>query len=80
MVGLLVLAATAVTVAVRGIGAAEPVTETVGWLSTLGFDLNLRLDGFAVLMSLVVRSVILASNVAYSSATSRSVSHWYSST
>ena len=54
VVGLLVLAATAVTVAVRGIGATEPVTETVGWLSTLGFDLNLRLDGFAVMMSLVV--------------------------
>ncbi|MFM8794663.1 MAG: hydrogen gas-evolving membrane-bound hydrogenase subunit E [Acidimicrobiales bacterium] len=54
VVGLVVLAATAVTVASRGIGAKEPVAETVGWLSTLGFDLSFRLDGFAVLMSLVV--------------------------
>ena len=54
LVGLVVLAATALTVVARGVGAAEPPTETVGWLSALGLDLTFRLDGFAVLMSLVV--------------------------
>ena len=54
VVGLCVLAATAVTVIARGIGAQEPLTETVGWISPLGLDLTFRLDGFAVLMALLV--------------------------
>jgi multicomponent Na+:H+ antiporter subunit A len=54
LVGLAVLAASTAVVASRGIGTRNALTETVGWLSTLGFDLVFELDGFAVLMALIV--------------------------
>ncbi|MFN8021596.1 MAG: hydrogen gas-evolving membrane-bound hydrogenase subunit E [Acidimicrobiales bacterium] len=51
--GVVVLAATAVTAAVLGIGATVH-EERWTWVGALGLRLALRLDGFAVLMVLVV--------------------------
>jgi len=52
--GLLVLLATAATVVVGGVGADEPLRATVGWIPILGFNFVFALDGFAVVMALLV--------------------------
>jgi len=53
-IGLVVLASAAATVVVEGVGVPSASRTTVDWLPTLGFNLTLELDGFAVLMSLIV--------------------------
>lgn len=52
--GLFTLAASAVIVLVEGVGVSRPVRSSIGWIPILGFDLNLNLDGFAVVMALLV--------------------------
>ena len=49
-------AATVVWLVARGPGALDgrPVTESVQWVPALGVDLDLRLDGFAVLFAALV--------------------------
>ena len=53
-VGLFVLAGSALLVATRGIGAAAPIRATAEWLPLLGFNFIFQLDGFAVVMALLV--------------------------
>jgi multicomponent Na+:H+ antiporter subunit A len=53
-VGLGVLLAGVGATLVEGVGAEAPPTATVSWLSALGLDLHFSLDGFGVLMSLIV--------------------------
>lgn len=52
--GLVVLASAAATVVVGGVGVSSAPRTTVDWIPALGFNLTLELDGFAVLMSLIV--------------------------
>ncbi len=54
ILGLVTLAGSACVVMVEGIGVARPASSSVGWLPILGFDLNLQLDGFALVMALLV--------------------------
>ncbi|MFZ9817503.1 MAG: proton-conducting transporter membrane subunit, partial [Ilumatobacteraceae bacterium] len=63
--GVVVLACSAVLVAARGIGGAETSSYSVRWLPILGFNLNVQLDGFAVVMALLV-SVLGAAVLVYS--------------
>ncbi|MGA1258504.1 MAG: proton-conducting transporter membrane subunit, partial [Ilumatobacteraceae bacterium] len=63
--GVVVLASSAVLVAARGIGGAETASYSVRWLPMLGFNLNVQLDGFAVVMALLV-SVLGAAVLVYS--------------
>ncbi|MGA1506263.1 MAG: proton-conducting transporter membrane subunit, partial [Ilumatobacteraceae bacterium] len=63
--GVVVLASSAVLVAARGIGGAETASYSVRWLPILGFNLNVQLDGFAVVMALLV-SVLGAAVLVYS--------------
>lgn len=68
VVGLLVLAGTALLVVARGIGAATPLRATVEWLPLLGFNFNFQLDGFAVVMALLVSVLgvgVLMYSIAY---------------
>jgi len=65
LVGLLVLAATAAVVVVQGIGSDSMLTTTVEWIPLLGFNLSFALDGFAVVMALLV-SVLGFGVLAYS--------------
>jgi multicomponent Na+:H+ antiporter subunit A len=52
--GLVVLASAAATVIAEGIAVSSAPRTTVDWIPALGFNLTLELDGFAVLMSLIV--------------------------
>ena len=63
--GIAVFAATAVTAALQGIGSDVPATQSWDWVPDLGLQLTTRLDGFAVVMVLLV-SVIGAIVLAYS--------------
>jgi multicomponent Na+:H+ antiporter subunit A len=63
--GVVVLACSAVLVAARGIRGAETSSYSVRWLPILGFNLNVQLDGFAVVMALLV-SVLGAAVLVYS--------------
>jgi len=65
VVGLVVLAATAVVVVTEGIGADSPLRTTVEWIPLLGFNFSFALDGFAVVMALLV-SVLGFGVLAYS--------------
>ncbi len=65
VLGCAVLGATAVTVGALGIGRSTARTESWEWVPDLGLRLAFRLDGFAVVMALVV-SVIGVLVLAYS--------------
>ncbi|NBN90554.1 MAG: DUF4040 domain-containing protein [Actinobacteria bacterium] len=65
VIGLVVLAATAALVVGRGIGSNSPERTTVEWIPLLGFNLSFTLDGFAVVMALLV-SVLGFAVLAYS--------------
>ncbi|NCZ87186.1 MAG: hypothetical protein EBY95_07010 [Actinobacteria bacterium] len=54
VVGLAVFLAGVAATLVEGVGADAAPTATVKWLSGLGLDLHFSLDGFGVLMSLIV--------------------------
>ncbi|MFZ9705649.1 MAG: hydrogen gas-evolving membrane-bound hydrogenase subunit E [Ilumatobacteraceae bacterium] len=54
VVGLAVFLAGVAATLVEGVGADAAPTATVKWLSALGLDLHFSLDGFGVLMSLIV--------------------------
>ena len=67
VVGLGVLVATA-SVAVRGGVTNDPTSASWAWIGELGFTISLRLDGFAVLMTLLVSILgiaVLAYSIAY---------------
>jgi multicomponent Na+:H+ antiporter subunit A len=53
------LAATVVWLLARGGGAVDGrvLTESIGWVPALGVDLDLRLDGFAVLFAALVSGI-----------------------
>jgi len=53
-VGLVVLAGTAFTVASQGIGTTSAPRKTIEWLPLLGFNFAFHVDGFAVVMALLV--------------------------
>ena len=70
------LAATVVWLVARGGGALDgrPVTESVEWVPALGVDLDLRLDGFAVLFAALVSGIgvlIVAYSASYLAAAGR---------
>ncbi|MFM7047295.1 MAG: hydrogen gas-evolving membrane-bound hydrogenase subunit E [Actinomycetota bacterium] len=65
VVGLVVLAATAAVTVTQGIGADSPLRTTVEWIPLLGFNFSFALDGFAVVMALLV-SVLGFGVLAYS--------------
>ena len=68
VVGSLVLAGTALLVVARGIGTAAPLRATVEWLPLLGFNFVFQLDGFAVVMALLVSVLglgVLVYSIAY---------------
>ena len=68
VVGSLVLAGTALLVVARGIGTTAPMQATVEWLTLLGFNLVFQLDGFAVVMALLVSVLglgVLVYSIAY---------------
>ncbi len=52
--GLVILASAAATLIAEGVGVSSAPRTTVDWIPALGFNLTLELDGFAVLMSLIV--------------------------
>lgn len=54
LIGLVVLASAAAMIVAEGVGVESAPRSRVDWLPALGFNLTLELDGFAVLMSLVV--------------------------
>ena len=61
--GIAVFAATAVTAALQGIGSDVPATQSWDWVPDLGLQLTTRLDGFAVVMVLlvsVIGAIVLA--------------------
>ena len=68
VVGSLVLAGTALLVVARGIGTTAPLQATVEWLPLLGFNFIFQLDGFAVVMALLVSVLglgVLVYSIAY---------------
>jgi multicomponent Na+:H+ antiporter subunit A len=65
VVGLGVFAAFIAAVVVRGIGVKAPVVESTEWIPQLGFGINFALDGFGVVMALIV-SVLGAAVLLYS--------------
>lgn len=68
VIGIAVLAATAVTAAVEGIGTDRPRVDSWEWVPELGLSLSLRLDGFGVVMVLLVALigiVVLAYSAVY---------------
>ena len=65
--GIVVLGATAVMAVVEGVGASTPRTESWDWVPELGLSLSIRLDGFGVVMVLVV-SIIGVLVLGYSAA------------
>jgi multicomponent Na+:H+ antiporter subunit A len=67
-VGLVVLAGTAFAVASQGIGATSAPRKTIEWLPLLGFNFTFQVDGFAVVMALLVSLLgfgVLAYAIAY---------------
>jgi multicomponent Na+:H+ antiporter subunit A len=67
-VGLVVLAGTAFAVASQGIGTTSAPRKTIEWLPLLGFNFAFHVDGFAVVMALLVSVLgfaVLAYAVAY---------------
>ena len=54
LIGLVVLASAAAMIVAEGVGVESAPRSRVDWLPALGFNLTLELDGFAVLMSLIV--------------------------
>lgn len=67
VIGLGVLVTTAM-IAVRGGVTDNPMSASWTWISELGFTISLRLDGFAVLMTLLVSILgiaVLAFSIAY---------------
>jgi multicomponent Na+:H+ antiporter subunit A len=67
-VGLVVLAGTALAVASQGIGATSAPRKTIEWLPLLGFNFTFQVDGFAVVMALLVSLLgfgVLAYAIAY---------------
>jgi multicomponent Na+:H+ antiporter subunit A len=65
VVGCAVLVATAIGIGLVGIGAPTPRVERWPWVDELGLAISLRLDGFAVMMVLVV-AILGALVLAYS--------------
>mgnify|MGYP000654246528 CR=1 FL=1 len=67
-VGLVVLAGTALAVASQGIGTTSAPRKTIEWLPLLGFNFAFHVDGFAVVMALLVSVLgfaVLAYAIAY---------------
>jgi len=67
-VGLVVLAGTALVVACQGIGTTSAPRKTIEWLPLLGFNFAFHVDGFAVVMALLVSVLgfaVLAYAIAY---------------
>ena len=67
-VGLVVLAGTAIVVASQGIGTTSAPRKTIEWLPLLGFNFSFHVDGFAVVMALLVSVLgfaVLAYAIAY---------------
>ena len=67
LIGLGILLAS-VVVTIRGGITSEPFTASWTWIDALGFTISLRLDGFAVLMTLLVAILgiaVLAYSIAY---------------
>lgn len=67
IIGLGVLAGTAI-LALRGGVTQSPLTASWGWIDGLGFSISLALDGFAVLMTLLVSILgfaVLVYSIAY---------------
>jgi multicomponent Na+:H+ antiporter subunit A len=67
-VGLIVLAGTALVVASQGIGTTSAPRKTIEWLPLLGFNFAFHVDGFAVVMALLVSVLgfaVLAYAIAY---------------
>ncbi|MEY3363965.1 MAG: hypothetical protein RLZZ538_1509, partial [Actinomycetota bacterium] len=54
LIGLVVLASAAAMIVAEGVGVESAPRSRVDWLPALGFNLTLELDGFAVLMALIV--------------------------
>ncbi len=68
VVGCVLLVTTAVTIAILGIGIDQPRVETWRWIDDLGLQMAFRLDGFAVMMVLIVSvigALVLAYSIAY---------------
>jgi multicomponent Na+:H+ antiporter subunit A len=68
VIGIVVLAITAVVTIVEGIGVDRPRVDTWEWVPDLGLQLSLRLDGFGVVMVLLVALigiVVLAYSAVY---------------
>lgn len=66
--GVAVFSATIVATVVWGVGDDQPRGETWSWLAGLGLDVHLRLDSFAVMMTLVIATLgalVLAYSAAY---------------
>lgn len=66
--GLVVLVGTALVVAAQGIGATSAPRKTIEWLPLLGFNFTFQVDGFAVVMALLVSLLgfgVLAYSIAY---------------
>ena len=66
--GLVVLAGTALVVATQAIGATSAPRKTIEWLPLLGFNFTFQVDGFAVVMALLVSLLgfgVLAFSIAY---------------
>jgi len=66
--GLVVLAGTALVVATQAIGATSAPRKTIEWLPLLGFNFTFQVDGFAVVMALLVSLLgfgVLAYSIAY---------------
>jgi multicomponent Na+:H+ antiporter subunit A len=67
-VGLVVLAGTALVVASQGIRTTSAPRKTIEWLPLLGFNFAFHVDGFAVVMALLVSVLgfgVLAYAIAY---------------
>ena len=68
VVGCVLFAATAVTIGILGIGVDRSRVETWRWIDDLGLQMAFRLDGFAVMMVLIVSvigALVLAYSIAY---------------
>ena len=66
--GLVVLAGTALAIVTQGIGATSAPRKTIEWLPLLGFNFTFQVDGFAVVMALLVSLLgfgVLAYSIAY---------------
>ncbi|MGA0081067.1 MAG: hydrogen gas-evolving membrane-bound hydrogenase subunit E [Ilumatobacteraceae bacterium] len=66
--GLVVLAGTALVVVTQAIGATSAPRKTIEWLPLLGFNFTFQVDGFAVVMALLVSLLgfgVLAYSIAY---------------